>query len=230
MTTAQMTVSEQTQLYTYIVAYDAGSAPNPYHGICTLAICKPVIRRTACPGDIIVGLAPGGVRIVYAMVVDDSIPWDDYIAGCQKEPSLHPKIPKNAQDSGDCIWTKHADGSYHTLPSWSGHDDGDAERDIQSGQRVLLSRTFWYFGQGDQHNIELTGELVSLKPGRPYRSTANRPFREAFRDFFNDTVRHKDLGCGVHGRPTLEPDVATTAACNRCRREEKDTDALGEEE
>lgn len=32
-------------LYTYCIPYDDGAAPNPYWGICTLVICKPVIRR-----------------------------------------------------------------------------------------------------------------------------------------------------------------------------------------
>ena len=34
-------------VYSYIVAYDSGFAPNPFHGTCTLACCKPTIRRTA---------------------------------------------------------------------------------------------------------------------------------------------------------------------------------------
>jgi len=42
-------------LYTYCIPYDDGAAPNPYWGICTLVICKPVIRRTAEVGDWIVG-------------------------------------------------------------------------------------------------------------------------------------------------------------------------------
>jgi hypothetical protein len=36
-----------TQLFTYTIPYDDGAAPNPFHGICTLAICKPSIRRVA---------------------------------------------------------------------------------------------------------------------------------------------------------------------------------------
>ena len=34
-------------LYSYTVAADTGFAPNPFHGFCTLACCKPGIRRTA---------------------------------------------------------------------------------------------------------------------------------------------------------------------------------------
>jgi hypothetical protein len=32
-------------LYSYVVSTDSGFAPNPFFGVCTLACCKPVIRR-----------------------------------------------------------------------------------------------------------------------------------------------------------------------------------------
>ncbi|HAM43591.1 MAG TPA: hypothetical protein DCM67_01015 [Propionibacteriaceae bacterium] len=32
-------------LYSYTVATDSGFAPNPYFGVCTLACCKPALRR-----------------------------------------------------------------------------------------------------------------------------------------------------------------------------------------
>jgi len=41
----------EADLYSYTVRYDDGAAPNPFNGMCTLAICKPAIRRTAAPGD-----------------------------------------------------------------------------------------------------------------------------------------------------------------------------------
>lgn len=39
------------KLFSYIVTHDAGFAPNPFWGYCTLACCKPAIRRTANVGD-----------------------------------------------------------------------------------------------------------------------------------------------------------------------------------
>ena len=39
------------KLYSYIITRDYGFAPNPYGGMCTLATCKPVIRRKAQIGD-----------------------------------------------------------------------------------------------------------------------------------------------------------------------------------
>ena len=42
-------------IYSYVVAHDTGAAPNVDGGICTIAICKPAIRRNAQEGDWIVG-------------------------------------------------------------------------------------------------------------------------------------------------------------------------------
>ena len=45
------------KLYSYILTHDTGFSPNPFFGYCTLACCKPDIRRVAKVGDWIVGLA-----------------------------------------------------------------------------------------------------------------------------------------------------------------------------
>ncbi|MBL7177318.1 MAG: DUF4976 domain-containing protein [Desulfobacteraceae bacterium] len=57
------------KLFSYIVKPDSGFSPNPFWGYCTLACCKPTIRRTAKPGDWIVGLSSKsqGYKIVYLM-------------------------------------------------------------------------------------------------------------------------------------------------------------------
>lgn len=46
------------RVFTYVLDHDTGFAPNPFHGWCTLAGCKPVIRRTARIDDWIVGMTP----------------------------------------------------------------------------------------------------------------------------------------------------------------------------
>ncbi len=68
------------KLYSYIVKHDSGFAPNPFFGYCTLACCKPDIRRTAQVGDWVVGLTPkpDGNRIVYFMRVDGIIGFAAY--------------------------------------------------------------------------------------------------------------------------------------------------------
>ena len=59
------------QIYSYVLRYDDGVAPNPYGGVCTLAICKPVIRKKAQVGDWVIGTGSFelglGDTLVYAM-------------------------------------------------------------------------------------------------------------------------------------------------------------------
>ena len=64
-------------LFSYVVRFDSGFAPNPFYGYCTLATCKPRIRKAAGVGDWVVGsgsndsLVRRGGYMVYAMQVSD---------------------------------------------------------------------------------------------------------------------------------------------------------------
>src|SRR5450759_4031334 len=73
-------------LFSYTIPIDDGAAPNPFCGMCSLAICKPAIRRVAKQGDWVAGLgsrnAPSGdlgAHLVYAMCVEEVLtlrrPW-----------------------------------------------------------------------------------------------------------------------------------------------------------
>lgn len=68
------------ELFSYVVARDYGFAPNPFHGFCTLATCKPQIRKAATPGDWIIGIAPKKRqnRLVYFMEVSEKMTFDEY--------------------------------------------------------------------------------------------------------------------------------------------------------
>ena len=48
-------------LFPYVMTDDNGSAPNPFHDLCTLALCMPMTRGAAQVGDYVVGLA--GTRL-----------------------------------------------------------------------------------------------------------------------------------------------------------------------
>ena len=74
-----------TTLFSYCIPYDDGAAPNPFWGVCTLAICKPRIRQAANVGDWIVGTGSknspiGDVsnKVVYAMFVTQKMTMEDY--------------------------------------------------------------------------------------------------------------------------------------------------------
>lgn len=223
---------ENARLYSYVVAFDGGNAPNPYHGICTLGICKPAIRRTAQAHDVIVGLDSASRtkgRIVYCMTVDESIPWSEYIRRCQNGDLPRGKIPRNASDQGDCIW-KNAHTPHEPLRSHSKHNMGCFEVDVRAGLNVLIGRRFWYFGRGDQHSIQLTGELSGLISGRGHRSQSNHGMRQQFADFLNSELSRRQLSSpGRYGEPLFPPKDTPAATCAACRKAEAESDAEGEE-
>ena len=102
------------RLFSYTILRDDGAAPNPFRGLCTLAICKPQIRRKAAVGDWVVGLgskrAPSGNlagRMVCAMRVDQVLTLRDYD---RLAPTHWPHRVPNPQSAimsdrlGDCIY------------------------------------------------------------------------------------------------------------------------------
>ena len=79
------------KLYSYVVRYDFGFAPNPFHGFCTLATCKPGIRRTASVGDWVIGTGSADYdlvgRLVYAMKVAEVLDFNAYCCLLYTSPS-----------------------------------------------------------------------------------------------------------------------------------------------
>ncbi len=78
------------RLVSYILTSDTGFAPNPFFRYCTLACCKPQIRRSAEPGDWIVGISrkADGNRIVYAM--------RGYFGDRLRNPQTHGRVDHRA--------------------------------------------------------------------------------------------------------------------------------------
>ncbi|WP_271592348.1 hypothetical protein [Bradyrhizobium sp. CCBAU 65884] len=144
-------------LYTYVVRYDSGFAPNPFYGFCTLATCKPKIRRYAKVGDWLLGSGSGDKKIgragylVYAMRVSEALSFDDY----DVDPRFRQKKPyrtgSRKQSCGDSIYFREiSPGSWSQRDSFHSLPDGSANlkhigRDT-SVNRVLVSDHFIYFG------------------------------------------------------------------------------------
>lgn len=209
------------KLYSYVVMHDTGFAPNPFFGYCTLACCKPEIRRTAQKGDWIVGLTPKaeGNRIVYHMRVDDVMEsFADYWA----DRRLGAKKPTDADGvrgkCGDNIYEPLASGGYRQLRSMHSHDEAEDEEtkahDL-GGERVLISETFAYFGS---KALPLPTELQALVVARGHRCQ----FPEEVKlEFIRVTGR---VGFGVHGAPGRWPegDDSWMKGCGCKPRKKKD--------
>ena len=98
------------RIYSYVVRYDSGFAPNPFYGYCTLATCKPDIRRWAEVGDWVVGSASNnrstkrGGHLVYAMRVTETTTFDDYATDARFEAKKPFRMGSRKQSCGDNIY------------------------------------------------------------------------------------------------------------------------------
>lgn len=151
--------------YTYKVARDYGFAPNPFGGICTLATCKPKIRRYSDIGDWVIGTGtkPYNLegRLIYAMQVSEKMTFDEY----WNDPRFQYKKPifngSLKQTYGDNIYYKASSTEWHQENSHHSYEGGEINylnlrRDTKSNN-VLISHNFYYFGI---NNIEIPEEFV----------------------------------------------------------------------
>ncbi len=143
------------RVFIYVVDRDLGFAPNPFHGYCSLATCKPGIRKSASINDWVIGMGGGRLKAtgccVYAMRVDEKISFNEY----WHNPIYNDKKPvRNGTKRmlvGDNIYHQNKSGECLQANSHHSHEDGsinihNMENDTQSNN-VLLSYHFWYFGQ-----------------------------------------------------------------------------------
>jgi len=142
-------------LYIYVVARDFGFAPNPFHGFCTLATCKPDIRKVAKIGDWIMGV--GGSRLkatgrcLYLMEVTETSTFNDYWADNRFEIKKPQRNGSLVMMVGDNIYHRNADSESWTQED-SHHSNSDGtthEQNLKTDTRsvnVLISNHFYYFG------------------------------------------------------------------------------------
>ncbi len=216
-------------LYSYCIPYDDGAAPNPFWGTCTLAICKPVIRRTARVGDWVVGTGSvdtySAGHVVYAMQVTAKISMADYDAWTQKQ------LPQKVPDWSSRDWRRRLGDSIYDFSvdpprqRRGVHGRGNIAVDL-GGENVLVSDCFYYFGDGA---TALPEEFLPIvKQGQGHRSWSN----ETYADPFVRWIEGLDLTPGLHGRPQLDlfGDERTAAACatGRCTEDQED-ERIGDE-
>ena len=206
-----------SRLFTYTIPVDDGAAPNPFGGMCSLAICKPGIRRVAEKGDWVAGLgskrAPGGDRsghLVYAMRVEEVLTLKEYD---QQAPAKWPyRIPNMTSADlwerlGDCIY----DYSKRT-PSQrlSVHGPINVETDL-NGKNVLISRDFYYLGRSA---IKLPDYLQAIcHQTQGHRSDSNAPYFERFVSW----LRNLPFAPGqMHDWPDFTVEWDTISSCGGC--------------
>lgn len=140
--------------YSYKLVRDFGFAPNPFHGICTLATCKPNIRQYAQVGDWVFGCGAKSTslkgRMIYLMRISEKLTFEEYSQDQRfqiKRPIMNAGLIRMY---GDNIYAKGTNGewkqarSQHSNPDGS-ENKGHSKTDL-SGKYVLISDHFFYFG------------------------------------------------------------------------------------
>ncbi|MCB9025872.1 MAG: hypothetical protein H6625_06115 [Bdellovibrionaceae bacterium] len=180
------------RLFTYCLKNDFGASPNPFGGFCTIALTKPIIRKTAKLGDWIVGLASpesglkeANRRIVYAMKVTQIMDFADYDMFCRQQCS--DKIPIRPSKTyeqfvGDCIY-EFIPGVDEPVLRDSVHDARNMESDLK-GEKVLISDKYVYWGS---EAPELPQNLWKIiKKGKGQQIEKNAPYIKDFLKFISE--------------------------------------------
>lgn len=193
-------------MFSYVVLYDVGFAPNPFHGICSLATCKQTIRRIAHVGDWIVGTGSRSKgkadHLVYAMRISEIVSFQEYWDEerfAEKKPNLR---GSRMQHYGDNIYHRGVNGEWIQENSRHSKKDGSLEErhllhDTKS-ERVLLGDEFTYFGgEGPVIPVPLRNDFGFdlVHAGRGYRSNFTDEHIAATVEWV------RSLEPGVQGRP-----------------------------
>jgi Nucleotide modification associated domain 2 len=143
------------RLHSYVVAHDFGFAPNPFHGVCTLATCKPRIREYAKVGDYVVGTGCAKRKrsgyLVYFLRVDEITTFDRYWLDPRFECKRPNLCGSKMQAFGDNIYhTDSVTGDWLQENSHHSMRDGrpnlsNIEHDTTS-LKVLIGWDFAYWG------------------------------------------------------------------------------------
>lgn len=146
-----------TKIFSYVVHYDSGFAPNPFFGFCSLATCKPRIRKSAQINDWIIGTGSNcknighGRRLVFAMRVTEDMDIESY----WQDKRFYYKRPirngSRKQQCGDNIYYRSChDSPWVQLDSYHTHSNAEITKKHISQDtkvdRVLISDDFYYFG------------------------------------------------------------------------------------
>ena len=194
------------RLYSYIVRYDIGFAPNPFHGRCTLATCKPGVRRTTSVGDWVAGVGARRRRdghLVYAMQVSEKLTFDEYWS----DPRFQRKKPDRRGSLkyryGDNIYHRDAAGEWGQADSRHSLDSGapnpeHVAKDTKANA-VLVGERFTYWGKAAVAIPDALRDWDGIDLGRPGRDHRWKPHGPEMIAAFVEWIDSLPTGC--HGDP-----------------------------
>lgn len=167
-----------SRVYFYVVDRDFGFAPNPFHGCCTLATCKPDIRQGAQVGDWVIGV--GGSRLkatgrcIFAMCVTAKLSFDQYWSSGEFLDKRPIRAGSRKMMVGDNIYHfDRASAQWQQADSHHSNADGSINPDNLATDTkanfVLVSRHFYYFGKSAPVMPTSLLKELGYKNGRRHR-------------------------------------------------------------
>ncbi|MBW0295461.1 hypothetical protein B4P00_04250 [Shewanella xiamenensis] len=202
-----MLINQGASLFVYPIPRDLGFAPNPFHGYCTLATCKPKLRKSAKVNDWVMGLAASNVKdkkyhCIFLMKVTEKLTFQEYWADPRFELKKPIRNGSKVQVLGDNIYHKNSEGKWIQEDSHHSNSDGtinedNLKRDTGSTHDVLVSECYTYFGS-EAKQLDLNA--LGYQPIRDYRklSLDNQLYA---RDYIEKTIVRSDYRNMVIGDP-----------------------------
>lgn len=218
-----MLIEPNSQLFVYVIARDFGFAPNPFHGTCSLATCKPGIRKAAKTGDWVLGVGGKQLglrhrRCILLMKVTEKIGFQEYWEDARFSLKKPCRNGSQVKLLGDNIYHRNENGNWVQEDSHHSNQDGSPNitnltRDTGISDQVLLSTCFFYFGEGavsvDLDSIDYVSGLgfkkVNLSDSEAGRELIASIYRENRHNLncviydpcqFIDSHRRVDQGTG----------------------------------
>ena len=185
------------KLCSYIVRDDTGLAPNPFWGVCTLAVCTPNHQGSRLDiGDWIAGFLNKnrGYRFLYAMEISEILALDEYYREPEysaKKPDLHGTWQERC---GDNFYSRAPDGTWIQHRNRFHLDEGIKRQDTRHG-RVFIGRRFWYRGRQAAAAPDQFAPLIGGRGARvnhepclvaEFRAWVSSSFQEGVADVPND--------------------------------------------
>jgi hypothetical protein len=191
------------KIYFYKLTNDGGGAPCVERGLLSLAICKPKIRVSAEPDDVVFGFTANSLdkknRLLYIAKVTGKEADGDYFR-LRKYSARRDCIYKMREKK--FAWKKGA--LYHNKPDDLVHDLGSPPH--YSKAVVLLSNDFRYFGANGtddykSHYPNIKKAIETL--GRGHRVHLDERLRIELDTLMNSEWRKTSRK--VLGKPTSQP-------------------------
>jgi len=188
-------IKPNSYLYAYTIARDFGFAPNPFHNCCTLATCKPGIRKSAKVDDWIIGIGGRNLkknyrRCILLMKVTEKVSFQEYWD--QERFSLKKPVRNgsNVMMLGDNIYHKDKNGAWMQEDSHHSNQDGspnldNLNQDTRTTDQVLISKCFFYFGNKAQSvDLNSIGYKGGIRSYKKINLTASHKARDLITSIF----------------------------------------------